>query len=293
MTNKHIKTANAVIGRNILTPIVGNYKPGYIYGTVKTHKEGNPLRPIISQIPSPIYQTAKQLDNIIKPYIPKKYSIKSRDEFIEILHNSNNAGLVASLDVTSLFTNVPVEDTINIILKNVYENITMSPPPIPKDTLAALLRCCTTSSPFRAPNNKLYYQINGVAMGSPLGPTFSEFYMCDLENRVITDENKPHIYCRYVDDIFVLVRDQQNLIDLKNILERNSVLKFTYEISNNNKMPFLDVLVKNLNDTFETTVYVKSTSAGTCINAESECPERYKVSAVKSFIRRAHKVCSE
>ena len=46
--NKLIKTANQQNGHKLFTPIIGEYKPGYIYGTVKTHKDRNPLRPIIS-----------------------------------------------------------------------------------------------------------------------------------------------------------------------------------------------------------------------------------------------------
>lgn len=38
-----------------------------------------------------------------------------------------------------------------------------------------LLTTCTTESPFRSPDTKMYYQVNGVAMGSPLGTTFAEY----------------------------------------------------------------------------------------------------------------------
>ena len=39
-------------------------------------------------------------------------------------------------------------------------------------------------------------------MGSPLGPTFANYYMGDLESKTLTNiENPPLIYCRYVDDI--------------------------------------------------------------------------------------------
>ena len=57
--NKLIDRLNAVMGDIKLPKIIGDYKPGYIYGNVKTHKPGNPLRPIISQIPTPTYNLAK------------------------------------------------------------------------------------------------------------------------------------------------------------------------------------------------------------------------------------------
>ena len=46
--NSLINAANEFCHEKLLKPIVGEYKPGYVYGTIKTHKPGNPLRPIIS-----------------------------------------------------------------------------------------------------------------------------------------------------------------------------------------------------------------------------------------------------
>ena len=74
--------------------------------------------------------------------------------------------LPASLDVESLFTNVPVYDTIDIILKDVYHHSTLQPPTIPERTMKDLLMLCTTQTPFRNFNGELYLQIDVVMMGS-------------------------------------------------------------------------------------------------------------------------------
>ena len=58
--NRVIKSANAMIDGVHFEPIVGEYTPGYAYGTVKTHKQGNPLRPIISQVCTSTYKLAKR-----------------------------------------------------------------------------------------------------------------------------------------------------------------------------------------------------------------------------------------
>ena len=291
--NKLIATANAINSRDKLTPIVGSYTPGYLYGNVKTHKTNYPVRPIISQVTTAIYQTAKELDKIIKPYIPKQYSISSTDQFLDILRSSQPVGELASLDVVSLFTNVPVTETVDIILENVYEHNHLSPPTIPRSVMKNLLFACTSESPFRTPENKIYRQINGVAMGSPLAPTFAEFYMCNLENAVLDDgQLKPSTYCRYVDDIFVVVRDKEHLDELRTNFENNSVLNFTYEMSIHSKIPFLDVSITNDNGTYITTVFRKPTNNGKCMNPKGECPERYKRSVIHAYVSRAHKVCS-
>ena len=45
--NKLIATINKKNNNKILSPIVGEYAPGYIYGVVKIHKDNNPLRTMI------------------------------------------------------------------------------------------------------------------------------------------------------------------------------------------------------------------------------------------------------
>ena len=284
---------NALAGRYVFDEIIGDFSEGYLYGNPKTHKRDVPLRPIISQVLTPTYSTAKKLDHIIKPYIQSQYSIKSRDDFLEILRTAvpSPDNHPMSLDAESLFTNVPIMETIDIIVKNVYHHPFLKPPEIPKSILKEMLLLCTTRVPFRHVNNKLFIQNDGVSMGSPLGPTFAEFYMSEVEKRVDSIANIP-IYVRYVDDIFVYC-SKDELLSLKYALENNSVLKFTYETSVNDKLPFLDVLVHKTDQIFHTSVYHKPTDKGMCLHADSECPQRYKLAVLTSFLKRAYSVTSD
>lgn len=131
-------------------------------------------------------------------------------------------------------------------------------------------------------------------MGSPLGPTFAEYYMCHVENNVLADNTlKPSTYCRYVDDIYVVVRNEDHLIELENKMQENSVLNFTHELSVNGTLPFLDVEVKIVNNEYKTTVHRKPTNAVSCLHPMSECPDRYKRSVIRSYVDRANKVCND
>ena len=289
--NQLIETQNAVIDDIKLPKIIGDFQPGYIFGNVKIHKEGNPLRPIISQIPTPTYNLAKTLNKIISPFIPNQFTVKSSNDFLDLLKSSNCSGIIGSLDVESLFTNVPIDKTIEIILKHVYNHPTIDPPKITPKILQKLLELCTKEAPFRCPEGKLYKQIGGVAMGSPLGPTFANFYMGELESNVLENHcQKPLIYVRYVDDIFVLVKNEEELIHLKQIFQEQSVLNFTYEIGVEGKLPFLDITVNNNGSKFETSVYHKPTDQGKCLNYDSECPEKYKISVITNYINRAYRI---
>ena len=55
-------------------------------------------------------------------------------------------------------------------------------------------------------------------------------------------------------------------------------------------MPFLDVLVEPCEGIFKTQVYHKPTDNGNCLNGDSECIEKYKVSVIASYLNRAYKV---
>ena len=210
--NERIHAANEDLPAKLLNPIIGEYSPGYIYGTVKTHKLGNPSRPIISQIPTPTHNIAKQLNNLINPYLPGKYIINSTDEFLTILRSTIPDGIIASLDVESLFTNVPVLDTIDIICQAVYHHEKLPPLPFEKNILKKLLVSCTTKAPFKHIDESLFLQIDGVAMGSALGVTCANFYMGHIENKVLSDiPIKPKKYYRYVDDCYIVVEDIRQL----------------------------------------------------------------------------------
>ena len=290
--NKIVEVNNATTNGVKLSRVTGEYRPGYCYGNVKTHKPGNKLRPIISQIPTPTYHLAKKLGALLTPYVPARYSLTSASDFLDILKTSDTRGHMASLDVESLFTNVPVDRTINFILDRVYRDNNTPTLDIPENTLRQLLECCTKEAPFTCPRGNRYCQVDGVAMGSPLGVLFANFFMGSIENQVFAEMRKPDIYCRYIDDIFVKVKDEEEIAVLRQRLQDVSGLRFTVEKSSNGTMPFLDVLVKQQETSYDTSVYIKASNQGHCLNGDSECPQRYKDSTIGAYMRRALTHCS-
>ena len=69
---------NANFSKKGLKELTADYEPGYLNGSIVTYKPGHQLRSIISEVTTPTYETTKQLDNIIKPYIHSKHMLKSR-----------------------------------------------------------------------------------------------------------------------------------------------------------------------------------------------------------------------
>ena len=86
---------------------------------------------------------------------------------------------MVSFDVVSLFTNVPLEQTINIIIKRIYDKNEININ-IPKQEMKELLYLCTTNAHFTL-NSKTCVQVDGVAMGSPLGTVLVNIFMIELE----------------------------------------------------------------------------------------------------------------
>ena len=184
-----------------------------------------------------------------------------------------------------------MNETINIIIRNVFHHKSLSPADISKEDLSELLLLCTTSVPFCNIDGKMYIQNDGMSMGSPLEPTFANFYMADVENKVLSMPNmKPNIYCRYVNDIFTDA-SKELLLEIKKAMEEQSVLTFTFEEAQNGQLPFLDILTIYSQEGFSSNVYVKPTDNGICLNGKSECPDRYKRNVVLSFVKRAWTTC--
>ena len=81
---------------------------------------------------------------------------------------------MVSFDVVSLFTNVPLEETISIILEIIYDKNEINTN-VPKKEMKELLYLCTKNAHFTL-NNKTYVQIDGVAIGFPLGPVLAKIF---------------------------------------------------------------------------------------------------------------------
>ncbi|CAF1398062.1 unnamed protein product [Rotaria magnacalcarata] len=111
---------------------------------------------------------------------------------------------MVSFDIATLYTNVPLDETIEIILKILYVDCTKSPI-IKRDDLKKLLISVTKKSHFLF-DGKVYDQIDGVSMGYPVARLLAEIFLKDFERKNLsTFEDLGIIYYkRYIDDTFVL-----------------------------------------------------------------------------------------
>ena len=97
--------------------------PGIMYGLPKTHKPNIPMRPVVSSIGTPFYKLAKFLIPEISQYATNEYTLhNSYDFFDNIRHMNLKNKYIVSMDIESLYTNIPVRETIDILTNLIYEN---------------------------------------------------------------------------------------------------------------------------------------------------------------------------
>ena len=276
--------------------------PGKFYGTAKVHKVKAtdedkvgklPVRPIVSNIGTATHKTAKYLSKLLSPLAKSKYTIENTRDFVTRIRNMKipEGYKMISFDVVSLFTNVPVKETIDIIIRKVY-NEKLVKTKIKRENMRELLVLCTTEVPFTF-NNEMYMQVDGVMMGSPLGPLFANIFMCELENRLIPSLNgKISNWVRYVDDTFCLIKDGEEHYVLNELNAYHPNIQFTQEVEKDNAIAFLDVAIKRVDGMMETSVYRKTTNTDVYIHWKAHAPSSWKIATLKNLIQRSTLVCS-
>ena len=158
-------------------------RPGFLCGLCKVHKAivdtCPPFRPILSAIGTPTYKIAKFLVPVLNCLTVNGFTIKDSFAFAKEIVDQDSSLFMASLDVDSLFTNIPLDETINICTESVF-NESDTVEGLNKSEFKELLSLATKESYFIF-NELLYKQIDGVAMGSPLGSTLANAFLCFYE----------------------------------------------------------------------------------------------------------------
>ena len=265
-----------------------------LYGLPKVHKRNVPLRPILAAYNAPNFAIAKYLVPLLNEIATNNHTLSKSSFFTQEILNQNPQSFMVSFDVESLFTNVPLSETIDIIINKLFPTQNSTFHSFNKKDFRKLLELSVNDTHFIF-NGKIYKQVDGMAMGSPLGPTFANIFMCHLEETFLQDcphAFKPLFYKRYVDDTFVLFKHQSHATMFLNFINNlHPNIKFTMEIECNRQLSFLDVLITR-SDKFITEVFRKATFTGLGLNYFSYCPKTFKLNSCLTLLHRAYTICS-
>ena len=267
-----------------------------LYGLPKIHKTNIPLRPILSAINSHNFKLAKCLIPWVTPFTSNSHTINNFYNFKEWLLKIENVHqhFMASFDITSLYTNIPTSDAINILLDRIFAEQDLYHG-LNKKEFGQLLNAAAKDTYFIF-NNELFFQKNSLAVGSPLSAILANIYLSHYEIQWLDkcpESFKPSQYKRYMDDTFLLFKEQKQVKPFLDFLNKQLPnIKFTSEIETEGSLPFLDLLITKNNLQINTSIYRKKTNTSLGTNFFSHIPPLYKLNAVKVLIYRAYHLSS-
>eukprot|EP00111_Clytia_hemisphaerica_P020238 TCONS_00059660-protein len=274
-----------------------NSKPARAHGLPKIHKryENIPkFRPIVDTTGTSHYKVGEYLTNLLHPLTVNEFTFKDSYDAVSKIQNIppelfQNGYQFVSFDVESLFTNVPLKRTLNIICRRVFKEKRIGTT-LQERTLKKLIRDTCTKTAFSC-NNVLYEQCDGVSMGSSLGPVLANLIMTELEEKVVRPlitKGTLKFYGRYVDDTLLAIKPKDVKKVHKAFEKFDKNLKFTVDEFKNETPHFLDIDMPT--DEFQ--VYRKPTNTGLYVNFDSFVPWQHRISWFRSLIVRATRICS-
>ena len=123
-----------------------------IYGTSEMHKFSSSdlfpkRRSIVSSIDTFNYNLSRFICDLLPPLVPNNYSCKDTFSFVSQIKNANlSKKFLVSYDVTSLFTNIPLQETIDIAINLIFNhNLNLN---ITREELKKLFLFATSQAHF-------------------------------------------------------------------------------------------------------------------------------------------------
>ena len=276
-----------------------NPKPGRFYTLPKVHKPFVTVptsRPIVGGNGTVTGKISLFLDHYLKPYVPKLRSYVQDDmDFLRKIETVNENGplppnvILATMDVSSLYTNIPTQEGIDACRTFLTQEFT-------NDQLTSfckLMEIVLTRNNFTFHGDH-YVQVFGTSMGTKMAPSMACLFMGSLEDRLLNSySKKPSLWLRYIDDVFLLwthgPEEFQNFVHHCNNFHHS--IKFTAETSSH-EIPFLDVMVSIKDGSLYTDLYSKPTDSHQFLHWTSCHPKHTKSSFPYGLAFRLNRICS-
>ena len=216
------------------------------YTLTKIHKPTPVGRPIISGCDGPTERLSAFVNKLLQPIAKEQESyLKDSTDFINFIERTRvpyNAFLV-SMDVTSLYTNIPQEEGIETVC-NAYESFYEGESPIPTQYLKRALELILQENSFQF-TGKYYLQTHGTAMGTKMAVAFANIFMGKVESQILERSAiKPLAWKRYIDDVFSIWNINKDVVTqfIEQANSHHPTIKFTAEVSDT-ETTFLDTKV--------------------------------------------------
>ena len=231
----------------------------------------------------------------MKPLSCNQYTVKDTFEYVNEVQSLeiNRGDILVSYDVTSLFTNVPLNETIQILADKAFHDNwfnTTHELNLSRDQLIELLNAATKTNSFSS--MEIFTSKLMASQWDLFLVLCSPTSLCaPLKINLI---KMPSYYRRFVDDTFTIMPDIASariFLDTQNHCHPSA--KFTKEVERNASLPFIGVELLNLAPRIKTKVYVKPTNTGLLLHYQSHVDNWYKRSLITTMLDRAYCISSD
>ena len=273
-----------------------------LYFLKKIHKNPIAVRPIVSGCGGPTENISQLVDLHLKPHVPKiKSHLRDSGHLISILESTpipENCTLV-TIDVKSLYLNIPHEDGIKAVLNRLYRTPELTDQmAIPPNTMADLLGIVLKQNYFQFAD-RMYHQVQGTAMGTKMAPSYANIFMAELEEKLLANYPiDPLLWKRYIDDILCIWPGPPSELDhfIQYLNQSHPTIKFTHE-SSTSSVDFLDLTIyKGPRHTtslmLDLKPFFKATNKFQYLEYSSSHPRGTFASLIKGELTRLLRACS-
>ena len=173
---------------NVITVINGYHRhlthPEYLSSTVSQRFKSQLTysRSIVAGNDRPTEGISSIVDSLLQPIAKSQKSyLKDTTDFVNFIERRNlpEDAFPVSLEVASLYTNIPQEERINTACK-AYQTFYRENTPIPTQSLRRILKLILQENSFEF-NSKNYLQTHGTAMGTKMAVAFANIFMSAVE----------------------------------------------------------------------------------------------------------------
>ena len=263
-------------------------QPPRLYGLAKVHKPGIPLRPVLSMPGSAYHEIAKQIATWLS-VVPECQINCSTESIVNQIKSVklDKDEMLVSFDVVSLYTNVPVKESIQICADLLFDKYKIGLP-VDKDTFIELA-LLASSNVVMLTADGYYRQIEGLAMGSPCAPLLANGWLSQFDSSI---KDNAKVYFRYMDDIGREINISKYETKLTEINSLHKSLQFTGEKEKDSTLPVLDTRLINREGNLSSTWYFKPSDTGLIMNYHALAPVKYRRATVIGFVHRIYRSCS-
>jgi hypothetical protein len=239
------------------------------------------------------YEVSRFIDSYLQPIVIKLNSyVRDTDHFQALIQDikvpSNEEVHLFTMDVASLYTNIPTDEGVTCINRAFREHPDTQRPDV---SLLTLLRLVLERNDFEF-DKKWYLQIKGTAMGKSFAPSYSNIFMGYWEQEgLATYAKTPTVWLRFIDDIFGvwMGRKEELLGFFEHMNSLNPSIRLDFHHSTC-EVNFLDtsVLLEKAGDflVLRTKVFFKDTDSRCLINRGSFHPKSLFRGVIKSQMLR-------